>query len=221
MTLTFTSDGAERFPSALDDSTLEHLAGLLADLPADRPGIRLNGIEALSRLLAPTGAIGDIAAKVLGEDCQPVRAILFDKSPTTNWALGWHQDRTITVAERVEVPGFRNWNTKAGMIHVEPPWEVLVDMVTLRVHLDPATATNAPLLIAPRSHRLGRISEVDIAGVVRKCGTAVCLADRGDVWLYATPVLHASERAMSGRRRVLQLDYSARKLPGGLAWLGV
>ena len=31
-------------------------------------------------------------------------------------------------------------------------------MVTLRVHLDPVPATNAPLLIAPGSHKLGRIA---------------------------------------------------------------
>lgn len=86
MPLTFARDGAERHSSALDATTLSHLASLLARLPPDQPGIRLHGIEGLQPLLAPTGPIGTIAASVLGAACQPVRAILFDKSPVTNWA---------------------------------------------------------------------------------------------------------------------------------------
>jgi len=55
-----------------------------------------------------------------------------------------------------------------------------------------------------------------------RCGTVACLAEKGDVWLYATPIVHASAAAAgSGRRRVLQVDFSASALPGGLDWLGV
>jgi hypothetical protein len=49
-----------------------------------------------------------------------------------------------------------------------------------------------------------------------------CEADAGDVWLYAAPIVHASARALRPRRRrVLQLMYSAERLPNGLEWLGV
>jgi hypothetical protein len=220
--LTFAKDGAERFRSVLDGPALAHLAALLAHLPLDQPGIRLRGIVGLAPLLAPSSPIGAIAASELGDACKPVRAILFDKTPASNWALGWHQDRTIAVAKRIDVPGFANWNMKAGMIHVEPPQEVMERMVTLRVHLDPVPAHNAPLIVAPASHRLGRIPETDVADVVSHCGTAFCLADAGDVWLYATPILHGSERARRvERRRVLQVDYAVGELPGGLNWLGV
>ena len=61
-----------------------------------------------------------------------------------------------------------------------------------------------------------------IAEVVRRCGSVACLADAGDVWLYATPILHASNTAaLPSRRRVLQVDYSSHQLPDGLDWLGV
>ena len=44
----------------------------------------------------------------------------------------------------------------------------------------------------------------------------------GDVWVYSASILHASDRASAGgRRRVLQLSYSADPLPGGLEWLGI
>lgn len=90
------------------------------------------------------------------------------------------------------------------------------------MHLDDTAATNAPLLIAPGSHRLGLVSEPAIEDAVRRCGTAMCLAAAGDVWLYATPILHASEAAVHpARRRVFQVDYVAEELPGDLEWLGI
>ena len=95
-------------------------------------------------------------------------------------------------------------------------------MLTLRVHLDDVPATNAPLLIAPGSHRLGVIAEPDIDATVAKLGEVACLARAGDIWAYSTPVLHASRAASHPlRRRVLQVDFSADRLPGTLEWLGV
>lgn len=152
----------------------------------------------------------------------PVRAILFDKTASTNWGLPWHQDRTIVVTRRVEVAGFGPWTLKSGLLHVAPPFDVLAGMVTLRVHLDSVPETNAPLLIAPGSHRLGQIPEGELKSVVQRCGIATCLADAGDVWLYSTPILHCSEAARDpAHRRVLQVDFAAGELPGGLTWLGV
>lgn len=79
------------------------------------------------------------------------------------------------------------------MVHVEPPFDLLAGMLTVRVHLDAVAATNAPLLIAPESHRRGRIPTAEIPEVVRQCGIVACLAAAGDIWLYVTPILHASE----------------------------
>jgi ectoine hydroxylase-related dioxygenase (phytanoyl-CoA dioxygenase family) len=139
-----------------------------------------------------------------------------------NWALGWHQDRTICVKERRKAPGFGPWTVKAGMVHVGPPTELLARMVTVRAHLEDVPITNAPLMIVPGSHRLGRIPEKEIDGVVAKCGTTICVAEAGDAWLYSTPILHASDAATPPRsRRVLQVDYAAESLPHGLEWLGI
>jgi hypothetical protein len=149
-------------------------------------------------------------------------AILFDKNPATNWSLRWHQDRVIAVKQRIEVEGFGPWTIKSGLPHVAPPFEILAGMLTLRIHLDPVPATNAPLIVAPGSHRQGRIPESEISSIVQQCGTMACFADAGDTWLYATPILHASEAALEpAHRRVSQVDYAVGDLPGGLAWLGV
>ncbi|MFD1033038.1 phytanoyl-CoA dioxygenase family protein [Sphingomonas hankookensis] len=173
-------------------------------------------------LLQPDGTIGTIASAALGAAARPVRAVLFDKSAATNWALGWHQDRTVCVRERIDVAGFGPWTIKSGLKHVEPPIDLFGGMVTLRIHLDPVDAENAPLLIAPGSHRTGRVPVEAIAATVRHHGVSACLAEAGDVWLYATPILHASDAAVRPRRRrALQVDFTARSLPGGLEWLSV
>lgn len=215
-------DGAQLTPKALDRSTLAALEQVLAGQARDVAGIRLFGVEGLPALLAADGPIGSLAARRLGAIARPVRAILFDKTASTNWSLAWHQDRVVAVRERKEVEGFGPWSRKHGALHVVPPFDLLARMLTLRVHLDPVPRTNAPLLIAPGSHRFGRVPESHIPEVVSKCGIAACLAEAGDVWTYATPILHASDRAAAARRRrVIQVDYAAYDLPGGLQWLGV
>jgi hypothetical protein len=220
-TIDFATDGARLFRGALKPCMAE-LKAAIADLPPDEAGIRIHGIEALEPLLASTGCIGAVAASVLGEGAQPVRAILFNKSPKTNWSLAWHQDRTICVKEKRDAPDFGPWTVKSGMHHVAPPFELLAAMVTLRAHLDGVPATNAPLLIAPGSHNFGRIPVSDVDEIVRRCGTRACLAEEGDVWLYSTPILHASEATLApASRRVLQVDFAAEPLPHGLEWLGV
>jgi hypothetical protein len=206
--LTYGDHGAQRFRAAAIAS-LPAIGDALAGLPDKRPGIRLHGLAALQPLLAPAGEIGRLAISMIGTRARPVRAILFDKTEGANWSLGWHQDRTIAVAGRRDAPGFGSWTVKSGILHVAPPYAVLAGMVTLRLHLDPAGPDNAPLLVAPGSHRLGRIAEADIPAIVRSCGTAACEAEAGDIWLYATPILHASEAAVAPqRRRVLQVDYA-------------
>jgi len=211
-------DGAQLFPAGFSPAEVAMLAALLS-LPDDRPGARLGATAGLSGHVGPAD---DIARGLIGPAARAVAAKLFDKSESRNWALGWHQDRTIPVRERREIPGFSQWTVKSGIPHCVPPFEILERALTLRVHLDAAGEANAPLFIAPGSHRLGLVAEAGLASAVERCGTCTCLADAGDVWAYATPILHGSGRALApARRRVLQLLYSADSLPGGLEWQGL
>lgn len=217
----FATYGAQRFQGSLKPC-MALLEAALSTLRTDEAGVRIHGLKALAPLLASEGCIGAVAASVLGQDAKPVRAILFNKSAETNWSLAWHQDRTICVKDRREAAEFGPWTVKSGLVHVAPPFELLSRMVTLRAHLDDVPSGNAPLLIAPGSHTFGRIAVEHVDHVVEQCGTATCLAEAGDVWLYATPILHASEAATAPTsRRVLQVDYAAEALPHGLEWLGV
>jgi hypothetical protein len=221
-TLNLGRDGADRLTRAMPADELGGLQRFADTVLNGQSGIRVFDRAEVSAVLGPGGSIGRCAAALLGAGARPVRAILFDKTADNNWAVPWHQDRTIAVRERREVAGFGPWSSKDGVAHVEPPFEVIEDMITIRAHLDDCPDGNAPLLIVPGSHRLGRVAAERTAAVAREHGHAPCLAGAGDLWIYATAIVHASERAKTPRRRrVLQVDYASTELPGGLQWLGV
>jgi hypothetical protein len=219
--VTLVEDGAELAPHALGLTELKALIAASDSLIAGRPGGRVFGDDLVRRLCGPDGAVGRLARAHL-PGARPVRAVLFDKTPTNNWSVAWHQDRTIAVDQRLEVDGFGPWSIKGGLQHVEPPFAVLETMLTLRAHLDDCGPDNAPLLIAPGSHRIGRVAADQVAARAAELGSEACFAEAGDVWIYATPILRASEPARAPRRRrVLQVDFADDDLPGDLEWAGI
>ena len=218
----FTRDGAVHFPDILSVDDLAALRDLADREVGARPGARLREASVLDAVLATTGSVGALAVRLTSSAARPVRAVMFDKTPDANWAVAWHQDRTLPVAQRIDVEGFGPWSTKDGVLHVAPPFEILARMITLRIHLDPVDAANAPLRAALGSHHLGRVAAEDAAARVAEHPAIACLAEPGDVWAYATPILHASDRAAPARRRrVLQVDFADFDLPGGLQWIGL
>jgi len=221
--LSFDTDGAQHHAAALGPEEIVQL-GLLADQTVgDRPGRRITHAPPfLLDLLSPNGKIGALATAALGAPANPVRLLVFDKTPQTNWSVAWHQDRTLAVRGKGDVPGYGPWSVKDGVQHVAPPVSVLERMATLRVHLDACGEDNAPLEIAPGSHQRGLVKAQKAAAVAEEIGPIACHAEAGDVWLYRTLILHMSKpSATPARRRVLQADYAAFNLPGNLEWLGV
>ena len=149
----------------------------------------------------------------------PVRAIYFDKSPEANWLVPWHQDLTLALRSRTEVPGFGPWSVKDGIPHVQPPVELLEQMLTVRLHLDDADESNGALRVLPGSHRLGRLSSGQIQERRAQQDDVSCTVAAGDALLMRPLLLHASGRSTSQRhRRVLHIEYAAFALPDGLRW---
>lgn len=149
----------------------------------------------------------------------PVRGIYFDKSPEANWLVPWHQDLTVAVRERIDVPGFGPWSIKDGLPHVQPPVELLQQMVTVRLHLDSADETNGALRVLPGSHRMGRWPAARIQALRARQPEYLCSLSAGDALLMRPLLLHASSRSTSpGRRRVLHVEYAGFELPAGLQW---
>jgi hypothetical protein len=82
----------------------------VAELEPGRGGLRgLFSHCPSARDLAENGAPGRLARDLLGERARAVKATLFDKTPTANWQVPIHQDQTIAVDRRVELPGFGPW----------------------------------------------------------------------------------------------------------------
>lgn len=203
-------------------AVLPRLADLLGGLPRENAGNRIVDFPELAGLLSANSRIGDAAAQLAGAGAKPVRAILFDKSASANWSLGWHQDRVIAVSQREDVEGFGAWSVKQGIPHCVAPPELFSRMVTLRIHLDRVDKGNGPLEVLLRSHEQGRIAANAIPGLAQTLQNYICLAEPGDVWAYRSAIVHRSLGSSSKEpRRVLHVDYSTDQLPGALQWKGI
>ena len=149
-----------------------------------------------------------------------VRAILFDKSPTNNWLVSWHQDKTVAISEKMEKEGWGPWTVKDSVNHVQPPLQVLDDMVTFRLHLDDTTKENGCLRVLSGSHRHGILAASDVASYTKTQVAVNCEARAGDALVMRPHLLHASRKAANPkRRRVLHIEYSGYQLPNGLSWV--
>jgi hypothetical protein len=146
-------DGFEIRSSVLPATQVNNLVRLFDELITGDTAVRLAGRRNLLRLpLVATLAteLKPLVAPALGPNAFAVRGLFFDKLPGANWQVGWHQDLSIAVAERVETPGFSGWSVKKGVVHVQPPAFVLEQMLSVRVHLDDCGAENGPLRVVQR-----------------------------------------------------------------------
>ena len=218
----FAADGAMILPAFAPPEILEIARAAFANADG-RPGRRGFALASeTTALVCPQGAMGQAAAALASRPMIAVRAIYFDKTPDANWAVPWHQDRTIAVKERVETPGFANWNVKDGIPHVEPPEPLLASMLTLRLFLDDCGPDDGPLEIALGTHALGRVPSAEAPGIARRAPLFVATGFAGDLLAMRLLCLHKSERAAKPyHRRVLHVDYAPGPLAEPLEWAGV
>jgi hypothetical protein len=187
------------------------------------------GTYAVRNLLQRSTEIRDFASSeeirglvepILGEQALPTRALLFDKTPQANWKVAWHQDLSITVRAKIEQPGFSGWSRKAGLLHVQPPQEILEQMLTVRVHLDDCPASNGALRVIPGSHSNGRLTGREIQAHTRGSCAVHCNVGPGGAVLMRPLLLHSSSASVSpAHRRVIHIEFAACQLPGGLEWM--
>lgn len=169
--------------------------------------------------VARSAQIVSLVRSHLGVEVQPVRAIYFNKSSDANWGVAWHQDLTLALRSRAEVPGFGPWSIKNGIPHAQAPIDLLEQMLTVRLHLDDADKANGALQVLPGSHRHGRLSAEQIKELRSKREPVNCQARAGDALLMRPLLLHASGKSGTPRhRRILHLEYAGFNLPPGLAW---
>jgi len=156
---------------------------------------------------------------LLGQGYRLVRGLFFDKTAKANWPVAWHQDLTLAVQRCQDQAGWTNWTIKRGVVHVQPPAEVLGRMVTMRLHLDDCPAENGPLRVIPGSHRYGVLRRDQIQARPPEAAQVI-VARAGDALFMHPLLLHASSPArMPSHRRVLHLEFAPPDLlPEGLCW---
>ena len=185
-------------------------AGGSRRLVADHPAVRS---------LLQSKTVKTITQALLGRGARPVRALAFDKTPRRNWAVAWHQDRTIAVAERQDVAPVSSWTEKAGKPHCEAPVALLERMVTLRWHLDPCGPDQGGLRVLPGSHRLGRLCQAEIAELRQEIAPVELDVPAGALLVMRPLLVHGSRRCRAAaRRRVLHVELADCEPPAPLRW---
>ncbi|WP_321476475.1 phytanoyl-CoA dioxygenase family protein [uncultured Paludibaculum sp.] len=222
------SKGFAVLPDVFDQLAIEHLIDGVSQIEP-QSGVRTRtGVYAVRNLLelspaaatlAASGTLRSIVEEYLAPAAFPVRGTLFDKTEGANWLVPWHQDLTICVEGRIDVPGYGPWSTKAGVWHVQPPASVLEQMLSVRIHLDDCREDNGALRVLPGTHRLGRLDAEEIARLQGSRPSTLCAVGAGGVLLMRPLLLHASSAATkAAHRRVIHIDYARSPLDGGLVW---
>lgn len=201
--------------ACLDEATVEVLSKHFDD--SRSPERNLLSIPEVRRI-ALSRCVREIMETMLGPGCFAVRGIFFNKTRSSNWKVVWHQDLTIAIRERKDVNGFGPWTMKAGVLHVQPPSEIMSNILSIRLYLDESGSDNGPLRVIAGSHRDGRFSAEQITKWDKK-KSVTCTVPRGGALLMRPLLLHASSAcAMPKSRRVIHLEFAAADLPHGLEW---
>ena len=218
----FQQEGFLLIPEVFKKAELQDLIHEVEALAGETPhsGIRhTQKTLASSNRLISDQRIKDLCQSILGPDHQLVRAILFDKRVDRNWGVLWHQDKTIAVDKKTDIPNWGPWSIKANVHHVQPDISVLEKMLTIRIHLDEAKIDNGCLKVISGSHKNGILTQGQIERTISDNEITFCEANTGDTLLMRPHILHSSNKMTAGlHRRILHLEFSSYQLPAGLNW---
>jgi ectoine hydroxylase-related dioxygenase (phytanoyl-CoA dioxygenase family) len=161
--------------------------------------------------------IKNIITEIFGEKYFVVKSIYFDKPERSNWYVAYHQDLTISVDKKTDLPGFGPWTTKQNQFAVQPPIDILENIFTIRIHLDDTDEYNGALKVIPTSHAKGIYRPETIDWSVET--ETICRVHKGGIMLMKPLLLHGSNRTTNGKkRRVIHIEFSDRQLPEELKW---
>lgn len=108
------TQGFAEVGSFLSASEIDDLRARFSEVVSASPNANARQFSTSSQIL-----LGDLEKK-LGDLLKAlglgsphlVRILLFNKTQNQNWFVPWHQDRTIAVQQRHEMPGYLNWTRK-------------------------------------------------------------------------------------------------------------
>jgi ectoine hydroxylase-related dioxygenase (phytanoyl-CoA dioxygenase family) len=210
---------------ALEAEVVNQLVRELAPLDGTlhasrRGGVRdvLRRVPGITRIMRHP-AVSGVVRSTLGPGAFMVQGILFDSHPGASWKVPWHQDLTVAVQSRTEAAGYGPWSVKAGVMHVQPPIQVLERMLALRIHLDDSGEGNGALRVLPGSHRHGQVAGQSVRAALLRYPEVTCSVSRGGILAMRPLLVHASSSAETAtQRRVLHLEFAASELASEVAW---
>lgn len=154
---------------------------------------------------------------LLGDNFFIVKSIYFDKPEKSNWFVSYHQDLTISVDKKVNIPNYGPWTVKQNQFAVQPPLDILKSIYTIRIHLDNTDENNGALKVVPKSHLKGiyRPETIDWA----KENEVICPVPKGGIMLMRPLLLHSSSRTTNNnQRRVIHIELSNVDIDAELNW---
>jgi Phytanoyl-CoA dioxygenase (PhyH) len=220
-------DGYAVVADGLRPELVDELSEAIGKAPEGQ-GIRRNGslyairnlfeVVPGARRVLEEKALAELVFAGLGEGAVCVRALFLDRAPRAGWRVPWHQESTVALKERVEVTGFGPWSMKDGVQHVMAPPGTLSAMLGVRAFLDDCGIDEGGLDVIPASHQYGRLPEDSIEPFTRYDATPVALRRGGLLAMRPLLIRRASAPTRPGPRRVIHLDFCARRLPLPLEW---
>ncbi|WP_010479726.1 phytanoyl-CoA dioxygenase family protein [Acaryochloris sp. CCMEE 5410] len=200
--------------SLICEQVCEHLDEVVQTGPGSRRLLAFDWCQELAKSLK----FHPFISPLLGPSPIANQCTYFEKSPDQNWLVALHQDVSIAVQPNAAATQL-GISQKEGLSFVQPPIEILEQLVALRIHLDDCTINNGPLKVVPGSHQQGRLSDPMITKLRDHSGEISCLVPKGGVLAMRPLLLHASSKmTLPQRRRVLHFLCGPQHLPNGLAW---
>jgi len=131
------------------------------------------------------------------------RAIVFNKTEDNNWAIGWHQDRAMTIS---------NEDVK------KLPLDWINKMITICIHLDDVSEKNGCMKIMPKTHKIGLLSPQKINEYTAENSEVYCEGSAGSALVMRSHMIHGSDfGSHPSQRRVLHLELCSQ-FPCEVQW---
>jgi hypothetical protein len=223
----FEQDGFAIIPDFFTKEETVQILSIITNADTTRPTFRkTNDLFAIRQFIKEVPEVAgklfndrfkSFISEMFGNEYFVVKSIYFDKPGQSNWFVAYHQDLTISVDKKSDIPGFGPWTTKQNQFAVQPPLELLQDNFTMRIHLDDTDENNGALRVIPCSHLKGvyRPETIDWNIETEK----ICNVPDGGIMLMKPLLLHASGRTSNDRkRRVIHIEFSRSHLPDDLHW---
>lgn len=221
---------AKGFTVINDIYNADEIAAILAEINranSDKTTFRKTGdLFAIRQFLKEILAVNSIIfnnnlkaviREFFGDNYFVVKSIYFDKPEKSNWFVAWHQDLTISVDKKMELPGYGPWTVKQNQFAVQPPLNILQNNFTVRIHLDNADEGNGALKVIPGSH-LKEIYRPETINWNEETET-ICSVNAGGIMIMRPLLLHASNRTTNNQpRKVIHIEFSNSELPEGISW---